>query len=207
MLPCNAMHFVYIWHPYLLKMKKVLLLTLLLTGFVTKAQEECEYSVITTDTGEIKSTVDYLMYEKVFAGTSSFIFFSLSNHEGIPILNFQLLAKSNDFPKVYCLDKNSRIHLQLANGKIATLISVTEDNCSGLVYDSNENKNLRMLSGMFAFTKGSLENLEQSPITFMRVKYNGEMVDYPVKSTLQSETMAKTYTPERYFMDNLKCIK
>ena len=188
-------------------MKKILLLTIFLSAFTVKAQQDCEYSVVTTDTGEIKSTVDYLMYEKVFAGTSSFIFFSLSNQEGIPVLNFQLLAKSNEFPKVYCLNKNSRIHLQLANGKIATLICLTEDKCSGLVHDDSENKNLRILSGTFVFTKGSLEDLEQSPISFMRIKYSGEMKDYPLKSSLSSEAMGKTYQPERYFMDNLKCIK
>lgn len=189
-------------------MKKGLLLLLVLLSLTAKAQnDDCDYTVITTDTGEIQSTPEYLMFEKVFGGTSSFIFFSLSNHEGTPVLSFQLLAKSNEFPKIYCLNKNSRIHLQLLNGKIVTLVCISEDQCSGLVYDDVEKKNIRMLSANFLFTKGSIEDLEESPISFMRVKYTGEMVDYPLSNNLQSETMGKNYTPDSYFIKYIKCIK
>lgn len=189
-------------------MKKSILLLVLLLGLTANAQEDdCNYTVISTETGEIKSTPEYLMFEKVFGGTSSFIFFSLSNHDGIPVLNFQLLAKSNEFPKVYCLNNKSRIHLQLLNGKIVTLICISEDQCSGLVYDSVEKKNIRMLSGNFLFTKGSIEDLDESPISFMRVKYSGETVDYPLSSNLKSETMGQNYTPDSYFIKYMKCVK
>jgi hypothetical protein len=191
-------------------MKKFLgLLLLALMAFNGHAQDkDCEYTVMSSDGGkEVKSTKEYLMYEKVFGGTSQFMFFSMSNNEGIPVLGFQLLAKSKEFPKVYCLDKASKIYVQLTNGKIITLISATEDQCSGLIYDSAEKNNLRVLSGNFLFTKGSLEELEKNTISFIRVKYVNETVDYPVKKELNSESMNQKYFPEAYFVNNLKCIQ
>ncbi|MHA3787107.1 hypothetical protein ACX0HA_02760 [Flavobacterium hauense] len=190
-------------------MKKLLLLLVLGLSFTANAQnKDCDYTVMSSEDGkEIKSTKEYLMYEKVFAGTSQFIFFSLSNNDGIPVLNFQLLAKSKEFPKVYCLDKASKIYIQLTNGKIITLISATQDQCSGLIYDSNEKNNLRVLTGNFMFTLGSLEELEKTSISFIRVKYVNETVDYPVKSELNSESMKQKYAPDAYFINNLKCIQ
>ncbi len=189
---------------------KLLIMSLLLgISFTISAQEDdCKYNITTTNDGvELKATQEYLMYEKVFAGTSQFMFFSLSNNDGMPVLNYQYLAKGKDFPKVYCIDKNSRIYLQLANGKIVTLVSASEDECGGLVYDSGEQNNIRILTASFLFTKGSLEDLEKSPITFIRVKYVTDTVDYNIKKELQSEGMSKQYFPERYFINTLKCIQ
>jgi hypothetical protein len=190
-------------------MKKLLLLALLAIPFTINAQtKDCDYTVISSENGkELKSTKEYLMYEKVFGGTSQFMFFSLTTSEGMPILNFQLLAKSKEFPKVYCLDKASKIYIQLTNGKIISLISATEEQCSGLIYDSSEKNNLRVLTGNFLFTVGSLEELEKNTISFIRVKYVNETVDYPVKQELDSESMKQKYNPQAYFINNLKCIQ
>lgn len=189
-------------------MKKLFFAFVLFCSCLTNAQnKDCEYSIIRNDSIQLRTTNESLMFEKVFGGTSSFIFFSLSDNGGTPVLNFQLLAKSNDFPKMYCLDKNSKIYLQLTNGKIITLISINDNDCSKLMFDSEEKKNIAILTGSFLFTKGSLEELEQSKIALMRIKYVTDMVDYPVPYEINSETMKKKYSPERYFVDNLKCIK
>lgn len=193
-------------------MKKLLLLLFLGLPIIStaqnKEQKDCDYSIIQAEDGsEIKSTSEYLMYERVFGGTSTFMFFSLTNTQGIPVLNFQLLAKSKDFPKVYCLDKASKIYIQLINGKIYTLVSALEEQCSGLIYDSNDKNNIRVLTGKFLFTKGSLEEMEKYPIAFIRVKYTNDTVDYPVKKELDSENLSKKYFPESYFVNNLKCIQ
>jgi len=181
---------------------------LLVLSFTAIAQDDCQYTIVSNEAGtEIKTTADYLMYERIFGGTSQFIFFSMANNEGIPILNFQLLAKSKEFPPAYCLDKSSKIYIQLLNGRIITLISATEDACSKLIYDQNEKNNIRMLSGSFLFTKGSLEELENSEISFIRVKYANETVDYPIRKELKSETIEGKYLPGAYFMQNLKCIQ
>jgi len=182
---------------------------ILILGVSTYAQKSCDYSVAPTkENNYLKTTKDHLMYEKVFGGTSSFIFFSLTNSEGVPMLNFQLLAKSKEFPKIHCFDKDSKIYLQLANGKIITLLNaLSDENCSGLVFDDAEKNNIRILATTFLFTKGSLEELEKSPVTMMRVKYSTDMVDYPVRKELSSETMKEKYQPETYFVNNLRCIQ
>ena len=189
-------------------MKRIFFVLTLFITICSNAQEDCQYTTVTNDNGlEVKSTPEYLMYEKVFGGMNQFVFFSLTNNGGMPMLNFQLLAKSKEFPKVYCIDKASKIHLQLMNGKVITLISATEDQCSGLIYDSAEKNNIRVLTGTFLFTVGSLEELEKSPISFIRVKYVNETVDYIIRKELQSEIITGKYFPETFFINNLKCIK
>lgn len=184
----------------------LLMLGLTLTGMAQN--KDCDYSVNSKEDGkEIRTTKEYMMYERVFGGTSTFVFFSLTSADGLPLLNFQMLAKSKEFPKAQCLDKASKIHLQLESGKIVTLINALEtENCAGLIYDSEGQNNIRILTGTFLFTKGSLEELEKSPVTIMRVKYATEMVDYSIRKEITSETNAVKYNPESYFINNLKCL-
>jgi hypothetical protein len=187
-------------------MKKLLSVVLLAaTGFMYA--QDCDFNTITTEDGqEIKTTKDYMMYERIFGNSSQFIFFNLTNSNGVPLLNLQLLSKAKDFPPIFCIDKASRIYIQLTNGKIAQLISATEDQCSGLIYDSVEKNNIRILSATFFFVVGSIEDLEASSISFIRIKYATETVDYPIKSEFVSENNGQTYKPGTYFMNNLKCL-
>lgn len=191
-----------------LKMKIFLLLLLSCLPVLSFAQQDCKLSVITTDDGrEVKTTQEYLMYENVFGTAASYIFFTLSINDGVPLLNLQLLTKSKELTKIYCMDKSSRIYLQLSNGKIATLMSVYDEQCSGLVYDENDKNNIRILTNSFYFTQGTLEDLEKYPVTFMRIRYISDTIDYTIRKELQSETTPGKYFPETYFMTNLKCIK
>lgn len=180
----------------------------MVTCLATNAQEDCKVTVTKAEDGtEIKTIPEYMMYERVFGGTSQFMFFSIVLSDGMPILNFQLLAKSKDFPKVLCLDKTSKIHIQLMSGKVVTLLSAVEEQCGSLIYDNAEKNNLRVLTGAFLFTTGSLEELEKSAISFIRVQYATETIDYPVKKELQSEGVAQKYYPDSFFIRNLKCFK
>ncbi|MGV3459524.1 MAG: hypothetical protein ACO1N9_03600 [Flavobacterium sp.] len=191
-------------------MKKVLLLLMLGVTLTGMAQnKECDYSVNSKEDGkEIRTTKEYMMYERVFGGTSTFVFFSMTIADGLPLLNFQLLAKSKDFPKAQCFDKASKIYMQLENGKVVTLINALDtESCAGLMYDSENQNNIRVLTGTFLFTKGSLEELEKSRVTLLRVKYATEQADYSIRKELTSETNTTKYTPESYFMNNLKCLQ
>lgn len=188
-------------------MKRILFLLLLAAGLTVNAQD-CKYEISPTkENNGLTTTTDYLMNEQVFGNSSSYIFFSLTNSEGVPLLNFRLLSKSKDFPPMRCLDKASKIYLQLLNGKIVTLINAYDETCSGLMYDPTEKNNIRILSSSFLFTVGSLDELEKSPIAFMRIKYSTDVVDYTIKKQLASETTKETYFPETYFVNTLKCIQ
>lgn len=188
-------------------MKKQLFFLCLFISGLMQAQQDCKLTTETTEDGRvIQTTEDYMVYEKIFGGSSQFIFLSLTNSGGTPLLNFQHLAKSNEFPQLYCFDKNSKIHIQLTNGKVVTLINGTDDECGNLLYNGEEKKNIRILSGTFLFTKGSLEELQKSTITFIRVNYTTGSVDYPIRGMINSETTKQQYYPEKYFMNFIKCL-
>jgi len=55
--------------------------------------------------------------------------------------------------------------------------------------------------------KDTYEELKKSPIELIRIKFAGEIQDYIIKSEIISELDGKTYTPENYFIKNLKCVE
>lgn len=188
-------------------MKYLVLSALLLLGFGMNAQNPCEYSTNVNDSiGSYKNTKDYLVYERNFSGTSANLFFSLALTDGLPTLNMQFIQKSKDFMKANCLDKNSRMYLQLDNGKIATLIHIDQDIC-GTSLGNDTGYNHRVMSGYFMFTKDAFELLKSSPVSLMRIRYTTETVDYILKEELKSELDGKTYSPGTYFMDTIRCIE
>ncbi len=187
-------------------MKTLLFLVSLLFSITTFAQKECEYSSNVKDSlGTYKSTKDYIIHERVFGNTQTTIYFSLINADGLLSLNVQMIQKSPDFLAAKCFDKNSKIYIQLNNGKIVTLRGVDQESCGNSVRNNNENN--RILGGYFLFVKEGFQELKNSPISFIRINFAGETVDYITKSTLVSEVDKKTYNPDHFFMDYLKCIE
>jgi hypothetical protein len=188
-------------------MKRKLILVLCLTTTILFAQKPCEYVINTTDSiGTYKSMKDYLMYEKKFAGNSSYIFFTLESTNKTPSLNINLIRKSKEFLNANCFDTNSKIFLQLNNGKIITLLFAGNENCGSLLRDENGFDN-RLLNGVFMFVKGSIEDLKSSPVNLMRIKYLSEIEDFVVKKGIQSELNGQTYQPESFFMNYVHCIE
>lgn len=185
---------------------KFLLPVLFFFSISAFAQNPCDFSAKVSDSiGDYRSTKNYLIYEKNFAGTSSYIYFSLALTDGLPTLNVQFLQKSKEFLKANCLDKSSRIYLQLDNGKIVTLFHIDQQECGTGV--RTEETNNRVLAGYFLFTKESLTELKNSPVSLMRIKYSTETVDYIMKENLTSEMDGKTYNPNKYFMNTLHCLE
>lgn len=188
-------------------MKSILLAITFILSTFSYAQSNCEYSTNVTDSlGTYKSTKDYLVHEKIFGGTANYIFFSLAKTDDLPTLNIQFLNRSMDFIKTYCFDKNSRIYFQLNNGKIVTMIHMDQESCGTMVRD-DKGFNNRITAGYFMFMKDSFEELKKSPISYMRIKYTTETVDYIFSSSVTSELDKKTYNPDNYFINYLKCIE
>lgn len=188
-------------------MKQLITLAFFLLTFTSFAQKPCEYSTNVTDSiGTYKITNEYLISEKNFGGTSNYVFFSLVQTDGQPSLNLQLIQKSKGFIKANCFDKNSKIFLQLQNGKIVTLLHANQENCGTLIRDDNGFDN-RVNFGSFMFMKDNYEELKKSPVTIMRVKYLTDTEDYIIKSEITSEMNGKVYRPETYFIDNIRCVE
>ena len=159
-------------------MKHLLTLAFLLFTISLLAQKPCEYSANVNDSiGTYKATKEYMISEKNFGGTSSYIFYSLALTDGIPTLSLQLLQKSKGFMKATCFAKDSKLFLQLHNGKIVTLIHIEQENCGTMIRDDKGFDN-RINSGIFMFTKDGFEDLKKSPVSLMRIKYLTESEDY-----------------------------
>ncbi|RED23407.1 hypothetical protein BD847_2460 [Flavobacterium cutihirudinis] len=186
-------------------MKQLITLTFFLLTFTAFAQKPCEYSVNVTDSiGTYKVTQEYLISEKNFGGSSNYVFFSLAQTDGLPTLNLQLIQKSKDFIKANCFDKNSRVFLQLLNGKVVTLLHIDQENCGTLIHNNGFDN--RVTTGIFMFMKENYEELKKSPVTMMRIKYLTDVEDYIVKSELTSEMNGKIYNPDTYFIKNISCV-
>jgi hypothetical protein len=188
-------------------MKHLITITLFFLSITTFAQKPCEYSVNITDSiGTYKSTKEYMICEKNFADTSSYIFFSLAVTDGLPTLNVQMIQKSKSFLKANCFDKNSKLYLQLNNGKIITLIHLNQEDCGTMLRDDKGFDN-RIMTGSFMFIKDSFEDLKNSPVSMMRIKYLTDTEDYVLKKEFKSELNNEIYEPETYFIKNLYCVE
>jgi len=187
-------------------MKNRLSLFFLIFSFTSIAQKNCVYDTDIKDSlGSYKSTKEYLIHERIFGNSQSSIYFSLINVDGLKSLNIGIIQKSNDFISSKCFDKNSMIYIQLNNGKIVTLSGIDHESCGYSVRTKYQNN--RVLVGYFLFGKESFEDLKKAPISFLRIKFSGEEIDYIIKGELLSEIDKKTYKPDRFFLDNLLCIE
>ncbi len=189
-------------------MKKILAFLLFIPVFAVAQINDCVYDIEEkTDTTSLKVLPQKLIHEKIFGNSSDFLFFSLVNENGVPILNIQLLQKSNDFIPTRCIGKTAKVFFQLNNGKIITLINAVEENCSDLSYDATTKNNIRILNAFFYFTKTNYEELKNSPVTFMRIQFSGETQDFILKAELESEILKTKTNPANYFIDFLKCVE
>ncbi|WP_310558046.1 hypothetical protein [Flavobacterium sp.] len=187
-------------------MKQAALVFFFLISSQIFAQINCEYSVNVKDSiGTYKSTKEYMIYEKNFAGNKNYIFFTLVLTDGTPTLNVQFIQKSKEFMKANCFDKNSKLFFQLNNGKIVTLLHIDNENCGTMVRD-NEGFDNRLLVGNFMFIRGSFEDLKSSPVNLMRIKYLTDLEDYVFRKEFTAEMDNKIYQPENYFINYLHCI-
>jgi hypothetical protein len=189
-------------------MKKLVLIGFLLLNLSVFAQRDCELSTNVKDSlGYYKATKSCIVYEKNFAGKNLYVFFSLINDNGMPYLNLQTIKKSESFIAANCMDENSKLYLQLMNGKIITMLHSKDSDCGTLIRIPGEIKYSRVNSSNFMFMKGSIEELKLSPITLIKIKSGIDAAEYVMVKELKSELNNETYYPENYFINNFKCIE
>ena len=81
-------------------MKKIIFALFLLANLNAFSQKPCEIDPNVTDSlGTYKSTKQFIIFERSFAGNSTNIFFSLANSNGVLSLETQLLKRSSGFIK------------------------------------------------------------------------------------------------------------
>lgn len=179
---------------------------LLLFPIVGWAQKDCDFSVNVSDSiGTYKATKDMIVYERVFGGTSRYLFLSLEKTNGVPSLQMKMITKSRDFIKANCLDGQSKMFLQLNNGQVVTLLYSGHDDCGVSVRDG-DGVGSRIQSGNFWFTKTGFDALLTSEVNLVRVRFGTETIDLPIRTTFKAELDGEQYTPSRYFIDYLHCV-
>lgn len=185
---------------------RVLLLILFVLSFNAYGQRPCEFKVDTQDSlGVYKATKQVLMHERQFGGSSTYLYFSLVLSNELPSLNLQIVQKSKEFIKAYCLDSSSRIYLQLDNGKVIPLLHIDAESCSNSVF-TNDGYNNRILNSYFLFPAGTMTDLKSSAVSLLRIKFSGETADYIIKSELISETDKSISQPADFFRNYLHCV-
>jgi len=190
-------------------MKKIILLFILFVGLPVFSQEKFPEAKIDfhekNDSIDIKKTVEYVIDEKIFGDRKEILNFSLVNDGGVLYLYTQLIEANSNFIPTLCIDKNAKLFVQLQNGKIITLLSAF-DRCSQLIRNPENNQNTRVLANYFLFSKANFEDLFTSPISMIRINYGTEHKDYVPKKLLISELNNLEYSPENYFINNLKAV-
>ena len=67
--------------------------------------------------------------------------------------------------------------------------------------------NNRIMTGTFLFRKDDYQALKDNPVSFIRIKFATDVVDYVYKKALKSELDGQLYAPEDYFMHIFPCIE
>lgn len=161
---------------------KYILFILFSASLISAQDKNCNYDFVEkTDSTTVKVLTEKLMYEKIYGNTKEMIHFVLINNNNVPTLNLQFIQSSTDFISANCLNKASKIVFQLANGKIVTLISNTDEVCNNLIYNEKEKTNIRILDGYFLFTLNNYEELKKSPINLMRIQFTSGAKDFVLK--------------------------
>jgi hypothetical protein len=186
-----------------------LLFILLFSGISTYAQKPCEYDFeVRNDSINFRETKKQLIYEREIGKKSSYAFVSLINDNGYIMLNFQKIQKSDSFIETECFDKDSRIFLQLSNGRIYTLIHEDKEICSARYPDVDNKLNIRVLNTFFYFTKDDFEDLKKYPVNIMQIRYGAnDKTTYVMEKQIVSKNLNITSHPESIFMNNYYCVE
>ena len=190
-------------------MKKILLTFLLYMSYFSLAQtKNCDFEINDlTDSTSVKVLPEKIMNENIFGETTSLLSFKLYEIDGVLGLNFQYIQKSKNFLNPYCIDKHTKIYLELNNGKQVKLInSVSEESCNELTYDAVNKNNIRILNGYFNFTKENFEDLKTEKVILFRIESEIGNLSFILSSKLDSEIIKKSFQPEQFFIEALPCF-
>lgn len=181
---------------------------LLITNLSFSQVKACDFEIdVATDTSSTRVLKDKIIDESIFGNTTSFLTFKLFEVDGLLGVNFQYLQKSKDILSPICIDKNTKIFLDLSNGKQVKMINSTEiETCNELQYDAVNKNNVRVLNGIFYFSPENFQDLKTEKVYLIKIAANTGDVNFVIKPELNSEIYNEKSTPDTYFIDYLKCL-
>lgn len=189
-------------------MKKIIFYLLIFSTNSFAQNKDCMFEVNEeTDSTYTKVLPEKIIYESVFGSTTRFLSFKLYNIDGIMGLNFQYVQKSMNFLSSTCIDKDTKIYLQLSNGKEVKLInSLDQETCNSLNIDPISKNNIRVLNGYFNFTKENFEYLKTEKVYLVRIVTITGEERFIINSELKSEINKETSHPDQFFIEYLPCF-
>lgn len=150
------------------------------------------------------ATQDYMLFERQFGDLKLHFFFSIDIINEVPTLSMTIVNQSARFIPIKCLSEHSKMFIQLENGKVVSLLHMPEDNCGTAVNADGINK--RIYQAQFLFHKNSFDELLNSPMSLIRLRWGTDTEDFIIKPYMKSETDGKDYYPTTYFQTVLKCL-
>lgn len=189
-------------------MKKIIFYLLIFSTNSFAQNKDCLFEVNEeTDSTYTKVLPEKIIYESVFGSTTRFLSFKLYNIDGIMGLNFQYVQKSMNFLSSTCIDKDTKIYLQLSNGKEVKLINyLDQETCNSLNIDPISKNNIRVLNGYFNFTKENFEYLKTEKVYLVRIVTITGEERFIINSELKSEINKETSHPDQFFIEYLPCF-
>lgn len=189
-------------------MKKIIFYLLIFSTNSFAQNKDCMFEVNEeTDSTYTKVLPEKIIYESVFGSTTRFLSFKLYNIDGIMGLNFQYVQKSMNFLSSTCIDKDTKIYLQLSNSKEVKLInSLDQETCNSLNIDPISKNNIRVLNGYFNFTKENFEYLKTEKVYLVRIVTITGEERFIINSELKSEINKETSHPDQFFIEYLPCF-
>src|SRR5574343_1157866 len=189
-------------------MKKIIFYLLIFSTNSFAQNKDCLFEVNEeTDSTYTKVLPEKFIYESVFGSTTRFLSFKLYNIDGIMGLNIQYVQKSMNFLTSTCIDKDTKIYLQLSNGKEVKLInSLDQETCNSLNIDPISKNNIRVLNGYFNFIKENFEYLKTEKVYLVRIVTITGEERFIINSELKSEINKETSHPDQFFIEYLPCF-
>lgn len=189
--------------------KSLTFFALLFNSLWSHAQKPCEFDFeVQNDSIQYRETKKQLIYERELGKRNDYAFISLINDQGYVILNYQRIQKSDSFIETQCFDQDTRMYLQLTNGKTYTLIHSDKDICSSRLPDLENKTNIRLLDTSFFFTQDDYEDLKKFPVFLMQIKFGaGEEISYVLEKELISKNLGISSNPDSIFINYYKCIE
>lgn len=171
--------------------------------------QECDYKVNVTgeDGKELKLTQEEVVFYHHYPVKTDLVYFSLYKEAGIPLLSFRYSRDSKNFIPALCIDSNSRLSFQLANGKIISLRHVGEETCGYSDKLEGSDKNNKTISSYFMLTENDIKNLKESRITMMSLRSLSNEENFVIASELDLGEENRKYVPGNFFINNLNCIE
>ncbi|MDT8415735.1 MAG: hypothetical protein RQ735_10215 [Flavobacteriaceae bacterium] len=180
--------------------------------FQSQAQDTippCDYKAnIDSDILKLKLTKEYLVWFKNLGAMTEYIELSLTRNDSLEFVNLTKTKIDNRVENdSVCLTANSRLYLQVQNSKIAVLPYVDQNQCSKIYPLEETGEELMSVGGAFLITADAKKIIGNSPVNFMRIAVNDSLnLDYVLKEHLTDQKFGIESFPEKYFLENLKCI-